>query len=539
MRRRRLSLAGQLLALQAVVVLLVVLGLTPVLLVQNDVAFRRTESRRVLATAENVADTRVLEAGLATGTNEGVPGEAERARATSGSSYVLVTDENGEVVHSSNPRDVGTTVTRPGPGRSWVGVVDEDGRSAIEARAPVQAIRARQDVLIGDVVGYVIIGRDYPTLWQRLGTTAPTLLIYVLVGSLVGLGGSLLLSRRIKRQTHGLEPNEIAGLVEHREAMLHGLREGVVGVDTSGRVTLVNDEAVRLLALDGSDPVGRPVAELPLPPSVTSVLAGETGASDLAVASAGRVLVLNQMPVVNQGLRIGWVTTVRDRTELVDLNRQLDVWRSTTDTLRSQAHEFSNRMHTIAGLIELEEYDEVAAFVATQAQARAGWADRVVARVEDAAVAALLVAKGSRATELGVRLDVEDDARLPALADDVSADLVTVIGNLVDNAMEAVAPTQGSVVVGLSCAGHAVEVRVSDDGPGVPDELVERVFAQGFSTKAPGAQGDPGERGWGLALCRVVCERRGGSVDVGRVTRAGDRRTVFTAVVPTDREVSS
>ena len=532
--RRRLSLAGQLLALQAVVVLVVVLGLTPVLLVQNDVAFRRTESRRVLATAENVADTRVLEAGLATGTNAGVAGEAERARATSGSSYVLVTDADGEVVHSSNPSDIGTTVTRPGRGRSWVGVVDEDGSSAIEARAPVQAIRSRGDVLIGDVVGYVIIGRDYPTLRERLGATAPTLLIYVLVGSLVGLGGSLLLSRRIKRQTHGLEPNEIAGLVEHREAMLHGLREGVVGVDTSGHVTLVNDEAVRLLALDESDHVGRPVAELPVPPSVASVLAGETGASDLAVASAGRVLVLNQMPVVNQGMRIGWVTTVRDRTELVDLNRQLDVWRSTTDTLRSQAHEFSNRMHTIAGLIELEEYDEVAAFVATQERARAGWTDRVVARVEDPAVAALLLAKGSRATELGVRLDLEDDARLPTLPDDVSADLVTVLGNLVDNAMEAVAATQGSVVVGLSADHHAVQLQVSDDGPGVPDELVERVFAQGFTTKAASGQADSGERGWGLALCRVVCERRGGGV---HVARSADRRTVFTADVPIAGEV--
>jgi sensor histidine kinase regulating citrate/malate metabolism len=266
------------------------------------------------------------------------------------------------------------------------------------------------------------------------------------------------------------------------------------------------------------------------------VLAGETGASDLAVASAGRVLVLNQMPVVNQGRRIGWVTTVRDRTELVDLNRQLDVWRSTTDTLRSQAHEFSNRMHTIAGLIELEEYDEVAAFVATQERARAGWTDRVVARVEDPAVAALLVAKGSRATELGVRLDLEDDARLPTLPDDVSADLVTVLGNLVDNAMEAVASTQGSVVVGLSADDHAVRLRVSDDGPGVPDELAERVFAQGFTTKAASGQADSGERGWGLALCRVVCERRGGGV---HVARSGDRRTVFTADVPIVREVRS
>lgn len=524
MRRRRLSLAGQLLGLQAVVVLLVVLGVTPVTLVQNDVAFRRTESRRVLATAENIAGTQVLEAGLASGTNQGVPGEAERARATSGSSYVLVTDAAGRVVHSSDPADIGTVVTRPGRGRSWVGVVDEDGGRAVEARAPVQAVRAGDGRLIGDVVGYVIVGRDYPTTWQRLGATAPTLVIYVLVGSLVGLGGSLLLSRRIKRQTHGLEPNEIAGLVEHREAMLHGLREGVVGVDTAGRITLVNDEALRLFALEG-EVVGRPVADLAVPGPVADVLSGASGASDLAVASGGRVLVLNQMPVVNQGMRIGWVTTVRDRTELVDLNRQLDVWRSTTDTLRAQAHEFSNRMHTIAGLIELEEYDEVASFVTTQARAREGWVDRVVDRVEDASVAALLVAKGSRATELGVSLDLDDDARLPALPDDLSADVLTVLGNLVDNAMEAVAATHGSVSVRVRLVDGAVEVRVSDDGPGIPEGVAAEVFAQGFTTK-PSSQ--PGERGWGLALCRVVCERRGGGVGV---TRSDARRTVFTAVL--------
>src|SRR5688500_2083699 len=113
-RRRRLSLAGQLLGLQAVIVLLVVLGVTPLTFAQNDGAFRRTESRRVLAAAETIAGTQVLEAGLAPGTNRGVPGEAERSRATSGSSYVIVTDADGEVVHSSDPADIGTTVTRPG-----------------------------------------------------------------------------------------------------------------------------------------------------------------------------------------------------------------------------------------------------------------------------------------------------------------------------------------------------------------------------------------------------------------------------------------
>ena len=211
------------------------------------------------------------------------------------------------------------------------------------------------------------------------------------------------------------------------------------------------------------------------------MLSGASGASDLAVASGGRVLVLNQMPVVNQGLRIGWVTTVRDRTELVDLNRQLDVWRSTTDTLRAQAHEFSNRMHTIAGLIELEEYDEVASFVTTQARAREGWVDRVWTAWRTPRSRLSSSPRAAGPTELDVSLDLDDDAQLPA-PDDLSADVLTVLGNLVDNAMEAVAAGHGSVSVRVLLVDGAVEVRVSDDGPGIPEDVAAEVFAQGFTT---------------------------------------------------------
>ncbi|QNN53841.1 sensor histidine kinase [Nocardioides mesophilus] len=189
-------------------------------------------------------------------------------------------------------------------------------------------------------------------------------------------------------------------------------------------------------------------------------------------------------------------------------------------------------MHTIAGLIELGEYDEVASFVTTQARARAGWVDRVVARVQDASVAALLVAKGSRAAELGVTLDLDDDTALPAVEGALSADILTVLGNLVDNAMEAVAAGRGSVGVRLVVEDGAVRVRVTDDGPGVPDDLASRVFDQGFSTKPTS---DPGGRGWGLALSRLVCEQRGGGVQVERTPRG---RTVFTAVLPLTSPVS-
>jgi sensor histidine kinase regulating citrate/malate metabolism len=521
--RRRPSLAGQLLVLQAVIVLLVVLGVAVVTVIQNDVSFGRQEGRRVQAIAETTAANAVISRGLAGGTEAGVAAEAEGKRAGYQATYVVVTDARGKVVYSPYPDEVSTRMLRPNPGGSWVGQSRHDGDRVVEARAPVQTSSSHGH-RIGDVVGYVIVGREYPTLWERLGAAAPSLAIYVGVGSLVSLGGSLLLSRRIKRQTLGLEPNEITGLVEHREAMLHGLREGVIGVDRVGRVTMVNDEAKRLLDLD-LEVVGSIVGDLPLPRTLAAVLRGDASANDLAVVTGGHVLVVNQMPVRVRSQRVGWVTTVRDRTELVDLNRQLDVWRGTTDALRSQAHEFSNRMHTIAGLIELGEYNEAAQFVTAQSTARAGWVERVTSCVRDTAVAAILVAKDSRATELGVRLELDDATGLPPVPDSLSADLLTVVGNLVDNAMEAVTPTSGTVSVSLAVVDQTVVVAVRDNGPGVDALLADKVFEQGVSTKA---HREAGERGWGLALSRVVCEKRGGGVTVDRV----DGWTEFSAVLP-------
>jgi sensor histidine kinase regulating citrate/malate metabolism len=523
-RRRRPSLAGQLLVLQVFIVLVVVLGVVVVTLVQNDVTFRRQEGRRVLEVAETVAGTGVVRSGLMRGDAQGVPGVAEGAVSTYGASYVVVTDADGLVLYSSLAGDRGvTTVERPGTGRQWVGITDEDGTRAVEARVPVRADDSGDDPA-GTVVGYVLAGREYPTIWERLGATAPTLTVYVLLASLFGFGGSLLLSRRIKRQTLGLEPQEIAGLVEHREAMLHGLREGVVGVDRSGRLTMVNDEATRLLGLPASA-VGSRLEELSVPPRAADVLSGRAGAEDLAIIAGDRVLVLNQMPVRLRDQSIGWVTTIRDRTELVDLNRQLDVWRSTTDSLRAQAHEFTNRMHTVSGLIELGEYDEAAQFATAQSDARAGWVEKVTSRIHDPALAALLVAKDSRAGELGVHLDLDDESSVPRVSESLSADLVTVTGNLVDNSMEAVASGAGRVVVRASVQDDAVVVTVTDDGPGIPSDIADRLFEQGFSTKATD---DPGARGWGLALTKVVCERRGGQVSVAR----SDGPTVFTAILP-------
>jgi sensor histidine kinase regulating citrate/malate metabolism len=225
------------------------------------------------------------------------------------------------------------------------------------------------------------------------------------------------------------------------------------------------------------------------------------------------VLVVNRNPVVEGGRRVASVTTLRDRTELLALQSELSARESITNTLRAQTHEFHNQLHTISGLVQLGEYDEVSRLVGTLSRRRAEISEAVTARVEDPAVAALLIAKTSLAAERGIDLRITPESDLPRLDPESSTDVGTVLGNLVDNAVDASVSVGGTTVeVTLGHADGTVHLEVADTGPGVAPELVGEIFRRGWSSKAPTVDG----RGVGLALVQVVCERRGGSVTVHR-----------------------
>ncbi|MCA2211859.1 sensor histidine kinase [Jidongwangia harbinensis] len=511
--RQRLSLAGQLLLAQLAVVLLVVVAVAAVSIAEADASFRRVEGERLRSVGENAAINRTVRLGLGNPLGrEALETVAESARAVSGASYVVVTDAAGTVL--TGP-EAGRAAPMGGSsalsGRSWVGVVETDGK-ALVAHVPVL------DEQDGRFLGLIIVGRAYPTLADQLGSALANLLTYLVLGAALGVGGSLLLARRVKRQTLGMEPREISGLVEHREAMLHGIREGVIGTDSAHRVTLVNDEAIRLLGLR-PDAVGRSLLDQGLEPPLLDVLTGRSAGADQVVLSDDRVVVLNRQPVVMRGRAVGSVTTLRDRTELTSLRRELTVSRHTTDTLRAQAHEFVNRLHTIAGLVELGEHDEVVRYITRTSELHESLNREVTRVVRDPSLAALLIAKASLAAEQGVSLTLAEGTDLPPVDDRLAADLVTVVGNLVDNAFDAAGPG-GRIEVTVRAYPGEVRVTVTDSGPGVEPALAERVFQQGYSTKTEAA----GHHGLGLAMIRLICVHRGGGVSVDGST--------FTARLP-------
>lgn len=519
-RRRDPSLAAQVLVLQLAVVVGVLALVAVISLRQSGATFREQSGAQMRGIAEYVADTFQVRTKLeeasdgATGTsardtiNELAP-TLEAALTTSAADEIDIATPDGEVLVSSDPLRVGERLAIEGrAGAQWSGLREVDGATVVAARAPVLSDDDGQE---GDLVGLVLVEQDYPSVWERLTSSAANLALFLGLGALLGVLGTYVVSRVVKRRTRGLGASEIARLADHREALLHSIREGVLAVGTDGRVTMVNDAALDLLGLR-ADPVGEPVAGLGLADQVVALLDGSAPADEDAVAVvAERVLVFNRRTASSGGSRIGTVTTMRDRTELVSLQSQLSSNLSISDTLRAQTHEFSNQLHTISGLVQLGEYDEVRSLVGTLTRRRAESEDFVTSRIDDLAVAALVLAKASVAAERGVRLELTEDSALPPLVELDSADLTTVLGNLVDNAIDACSGRPGAeVTVSLQSGTSFLHVEVGDNGPGVPEELRGAIFVRGWSTK-PDVLGG---RGIGLPLVQLICAQRGGSIEV-------------------------
>lgn len=477
--------------------------------------------RRALAIAQTTAQqpqvARDLR-GTAPAPDGPVQREAERIRKATGAEYVVVLDRRGVRWSHTDPRRIGAPVsTDPGEALAGHEVMEiDDGTLGRSARGKVPLRDAD-----GEIVGAVSVGIAYDSVRARLIHAIPGLFAYAGGALAVGALAAWLISRRVQRQTRDLAFSDIAALLAEREAMLHGIREGVVALDRSGRVRLLNDEARRLLDL-GDEAVGRSPDEALGAGRTADVLAGRVTGTDLLTVRGQRVLVANRMPTDDGGA----VATLRDRTEVDRLGRELDSTRGLIDALRAQDHEHANRMHTLLGLLELEMYDDAVEFVGEVVGDHRATAEQVTEKIRDPLLAALLVGKATVAAERGVALRVSDRTLLPDRLVDPGG-LVTVVGNLVDNALDAVAGSPHAYVeVELRAEGRTAVLCVRDTGPGIPPVHRESVFTEGWSTKRPP---DHRGRGIGLSLVRRLAERQGGTATVGEARGGGAE---FTVVLP-------
>jgi two-component system CitB family sensor kinase len=505
------SIAKQLFVLQVLVVtLLVAFGTTGAVLLARDDA-ERAAIDQVTGIAESVAHSPTVIAA--------VRGPDPTAVLEPYAESIRLATDTDFVVVMATDRTRWTHPTRNLIGQPFIGSIDAAlaGGKVVEKHAGSLGESVRTVVPVrgqdGDVIALVSVGITTDAINARLLRRAPTVLIPTAVALLLAAAGSWLLNRRLRRQTHGLGPAEMTRMYEYHDAVLHSVREGLVVVDRTGRVTLVNDEARRLLDLPATAP-----AEVVLPLEVARLLSAGAAVADEPVLVGDRVLVANQREIRFEAQTIGAVLTLRDHTELRALTGELDSVRGLTEALRAQAHEAANRLHTVLTLVELGRADEAVRLATAELLVAQQLTDQVVGAVSEPALAALLLGKSAQAAERGVRLVVDDESRLDGSPlpsrDLLSRDLLTVVGNLVDNALEAVAAAEPPRTVRVLVVEQdgAVLVRVTDNGPGIAD--TDAAFRRGWSTKQAG-------RGVGLSLVRQVADRHGGSYRVSAADGGG------------------
>ncbi|MEV6179791.1 sensor histidine kinase [Streptomyces sp. NPDC052015] len=524
------SLAGQLFAMQAVLIAVVVAGYALFTYVSDRGQAEEAARRQATAVARSVADSPSVREAIHT---------SDPTAELQPYALRIMRDTEVDFVTIMNPR--GIRWTHPDAseiGRHFRGNTEPalKGRTFTETYTGTLGPSVRAVTPIEDddkrIVGLVSAGIKVEAISRRVSDQV-TALFGVAAGALaLGAVGTYVINARLRRHTHGMNAAELSRMHDYHQAALHAVREGLLMLDGQYRVALINDGGRELLGV-GGDVVGASVADLGLPAPLTGTLLSSQPRVDEVHLTADRVLVVNTSPV-SGGERRGTVVTLRDVTELQSLMGELDSERGFTQALRSQAHEAANRLHTVVSLIELGRAEEAVDFATAELELAQALTDQVVAAVSEPVLAALLLGKTAQANERGVELVVSresglDDGLLPESLP--ARDLVTILGNLIDNAVDAAqgsararvtvtASTDGSS--GGADDGGELVLRVADTGSGVDPAYASQVFERGFTTKPAG----PGGRGLGLALVRQAVHRHEGTLSVAEAEGGGAEFTV-------------
>jgi two-component system, CitB family, sensor kinase len=522
------SLAGQLFAMQAVLIAVLVAGYALFSYISDQRQAEEAAARQAMAVSRSIADAPSVPAAIRT------PDPTARLQP-----YALdvMRDADVDFVTIMDPQGIRWThPTRKQIGRHFRGNIEPalHGTAFTETYTGTLGASVRAVVPVydhGRIVGLVSAGIKVKAISKQVQGQVSALL--GVAGGALALGaiGTYVVNARLRRHTHGMNATELSRMHDYHEAALHAVREGLLMLDGQYRVALINDGARELLGVASQeDVVGSSVADLGLPAPLTGALLASEPRVDEVHMSAERVLVVNTSPV-SGGERRGTVVTLRDVTELQSLMGELDSERGFTQALRSQAHEAANRLHTVVSLIELDRAEEAVDFATAELELAQALTDQVVAAVSEPVLAALLLGKTAQANERGVELVVSPDSRLDdgLLPRSLPArDLVTILGNLIDNAVDAAQGSVGArVTVTAYAEGTELVMRVADSGAGVDPAHAELVFQRGFSTKPAG----PGGRGLGLALVRQAVTRHEGTLTV---TEAEEGGAAFEARLPLD-----
>ncbi|MQL52379.1 GHKL domain-containing protein [Desulfofundulus thermobenzoicus] len=516
--RARLAILSFVSVVLAILVAVVLMGMKISHLLEEEMGMRALAIARTLAQMESIQNNVGRPGGAAV-----IQPIAEKTRLATGVAYIVVVDMNR--VRYSHPvaERIGGRFTDPDLDQA----LSDREYTTRTAGVMGPAVRAFSPIKVDEgtrQVGVVVVGIITPTFGELFRAIQAQLYPSLAVGLLAALLGSLYLASRIKGAMFSLEPEEIARILEERTAMLQAMGDGIIAIDRDERITVLNEEAKRLLGVK-DDMVGRPIREVLADSFLPRVLrTGQPEFNQERVLN-NTIIIVNRVPVRVKGKIVGALASFRDRTEVHRLAEELTGVKSFVEALRVQNHEYLNRLHTIAGLIQLDRSQEAVDYIFAVTEEQQELTRLLTKNVCDYSIAGLLLGKYSRARELKVELAIDRSSRLSRLPPRMdAAALGVVLGNLLENALDAareMEPARRQVYFAMRDDPEGLVMMVRDRGPGIPEHLREQIFKQGFSTKGNG-------RGIGLYLVKKHVDTAGGEINLH--SREGEGTTVTVRI---------
>ncbi|WAM32195.1 ATP-binding protein [Caldicellulosiruptor naganoensis] len=389
------------------------------------------------------------------------------------------------------------------------------------------SLRAFTPIMDGNKqIGAVAVGvltRDINKVQLQL---IRNILLTMIISIGIGTGGAYFLAINIKKEIFGLEPYQIAKIFQERNSILDAVVEGIIAIDKKGRITLINDSAKKIIGLEDKEVIGEEIDKIIPDTRLKIVLDTGIAEYDDEQVINGISVITNRVPLIVNGKIEGAIASFRPKTDLLSLGEQLTGYKQIVDTLRAQAHEFMNHMHVVAGLIKLNQFDEALKFVYNEVGALQYFTGQITRSIKDSKVAALLLGKYSHASELGVKLYLDEDSELEMDHGIVSSgDIVSVLGNLIENSIEVLSVAgkdEKLINVYIKERPTYIFIRVSDNGPGIDENIFPHIYDKGFTTK-------PSGKGLGLYIVKQIVERKGGEIEV-RTSRG--QGTTFIVKIP-------
>ena len=529
--------AGRSMSLQTRMILLVCLLVLPLTLAAGGIytaiigeVLKDQIGKRALQVSRTVAQIPLVRERITRPAPEGVLQElAERIRQDVGAEFIVI--GNRQSIRFSHPKtdrlgkrmvggDNGPALNE---GKSYVSQAVGTLGPSIRGKVPIFSAT-------GEIVGIVSVGylvEDVDDIIHGYQYKVGSLIGILL---LIGVIGAIHISGRLKKAIFGLEPEQIARLFTERATIIESIREGVVAIDRDATVTVANQRAVDLLGRDSTEQlIGRPIREVLPGAKLSRIISGGEQRIDQELIVGERAMIINTVPLIARGQTIGAVASFRGKDEIDILARQLSQVKEYSQMLRAQTHEYSNKLHTIAGLIQIGHDREALELIGRETAGYQGLIAFLAKAVPHPVLAACLIGKYNHAQELHIDFRIDPDSQLIDVPQDLNREkLVTILGNLIDNAFDAVLKAQGEQQVRLSLtdSGNDLVVEIEDSGAGIPTELSERIFEKGFSTKHA-------ERGQGLYLVSRALNELGGDITLADSALGG---ALFSVFIPKDKD---